>query len=173
MKKPALLLFWIGILLAGCGLSLNTFSVEAADSSTVNATVTLENISVSVADGTVEYGVMSFNSSKGTISSQLNDPQTATNNGNIQVDFNIRGQNSDDWALASSAGADQYVHRFCDTSCDTPPTNFTALSTDYQTLEEEVDETDTHTFHLHLTTPTSSSSFDEQEVHVVVQAIAS
>jgi hypothetical protein len=152
---------------------VGTVSVQASSSSTVTATVTLENVSVSVDDGEIEYGIMSLNSSRGTISTQLNDGQVATNNGNITADLNIRGEHSANWTLASSSGSNQYSHHFCTSSCDSPPTSYTALTTNYQTLSASLEPTNTQNFHLYLTTPTSSTSFTEQQVNVVVQAIAS
>lgn len=146
--------------------------VFAADTAAVTASVTVQNISVQVSDGTVSYGTMSVNTSKSTISGDLNDQQTANNNGNVTEDLNIRGQNSTTWTLASSAGADQYVHRFCTSSCDTPPTNYTALTTNYQTLATGLAQSGDQVFDLQLTTPTSSSSFTSEDVDVTVQAVA-
>jgi hypothetical protein len=147
--------------------------VDAASTATVTATVTLENLSVSVSDGTISYGTMSTNTSKSTIASDLNDVQTATNDGNIVTDLNIRGQNSTAWTLAASSGTNQYVHRFCTSSCGSPPTSFTALTTNYQTLSDDLGASSTQTFHLQITTPTSTSSFTQQSVDVIVQAVAS
>lgn len=144
--------------------------VFAADTANVTATVTAQNISVSVADGTVTYGIMALNTSKGTTT--LTDTQTATNNGNVTENFNIRGQNTAAWTLAGAAGADAYVHRFCTATCNTPPTNYTALTTNYQTLATAVATSGTQTFELYLTTPTTTSSYLEQSVDVTVQAVA-
>lgn len=143
--------------------------VFAATTASVAATVTVQNISVTVSDGTVAYGTLAVNTSAGTNGS---DTQTATNNGNITEDFNIRGQDSADWTLASSAGSDQYVHRFCTSTCTSPPTSYTALTTSYQTLASSVSASGNQTFDLHITTPTSSSVFTEQSVDVTVQAVA-
>ncbi|KKR05981.1 MAG: hypothetical protein UT34_C0001G0021 [candidate division WS6 bacterium GW2011_GWF2_39_15] len=148
------------------------FKVLAADTATVAATVTVQNISVTVSDGTVAYGTLAVNTTKSTIAADLNDLQTATNNGNITEDFNIRGQNSTAWTLGATAAADQYIHRFCTATCGTPPTNYTALTTSYQTLGTAVATSGTKTFDLQINTPTSSSSFASQAVDVIVQAVA-
>lgn len=145
----------------------------AAQTGTVSATVTTQNISVTVSDGTVAYGTLGSNTSKSTIASDLNDLQTATNNGNINEDLNIRGQNSANWTLAAVAGSDQYVHRFCTASCGTPPTNYTALTTSYQTLATNRAPAATQTFDLQITTPNPSTVFTQQSVDVTVQAVAS
>lgn len=142
---------------------------SAATTATVTATVTVQNVSVAVSDGTVSYGTLSTNTSAGTNGS---DTQTATNNGNVAEDINIRGQDSANWTLGSTAGANQYVHRFCITSCGTAPTNYTALTTSYQTLKSNISASGTQTFDLHITTPTSSTNFSQQSVDLIVQAVA-
>lgn len=153
------------------------FPVQGADTAGVTATVTVENISVTVSDGSVAYGTLAVNTAQGTAindSDSLDDTQTATNNGNITENFNIRGSDSGTWTLAGSAGANQYVHEFCrgDTGdCDGSPTN-TALTTSYQALDTSVAKDDTQDFDLRITTPTSSD-FTEHNVNVTVQAVAS
>ena len=148
-----------------------TMEALAADTATVTATVTVQNISVSVSDGEVSYGTLAVNTSQDTTSGNLDDSQTATNDGNVTENFNIKGQDSAAWTLASSAGADQYVHEFCTSNCDTSPT-WTALTTDYQTLATGIEASGTQVFDLKITTPTSTSSYDEQSVDVTVQAVA-
>lgn len=153
-------------------LAMSVFSgiADAATTATVTATVTVQNVSVTVSDGTVAYGTLGTNSSAGTNGS---DTQTATNNGNVTSDLSIKGQNTAAWTLAGSAGADQYVHRFCIATCASAPTNFTALTTNYQTLASGKAASATQTFDLYLTTPTSSTSFTQQSVDVLVLAAAS
>ncbi len=143
----------------------------AATTATVTATVTVQNISVSVSvsDGAVVYGTLGTNTSADTNPA---DTQIATNNGNVTEGFNISGQNSVAWTLAGIAGADTYVHKFCTATCGNPPTNYTALTTSYQTLATAVAPSGTKTFDLYITTPTSSSSFTQQSVSVTVQAVA-
>lgn len=151
---------------------LGSNQVDAADTAVVSATVTVQNVSVSVSPGTVAYGTMALNTSKSTIPADLNAPQTVTNNGNISEQFNIRGQNSANWTLGLTAGADTYVHQFCSAACTSPPTNFTGLTTNYQTLAASVASSGTQTLHLRLTTPTTSSVFTQQSVDVTIQAVA-
>lgn len=146
--------------------------VLAADTATVNATVTAQNISVTINDGSVSYGIMALGTSRSTISGDLNDQQTAQNNGNVAEDFNIRGQNSANWTLAATIGTDQYVHRFCTSSCTTPPTNYTALTTSYQTLANSVAPSGTQVFDLQLSTPSATTTYTSQSVDVIVLAVA-
>lgn len=145
---------------------------RAATEGTVTTTVTVQNISVTVTDGTVTYGTLANNSTKGTHSGDLNDTQTATNNGNVTEDFNIKGQNSGSWTLAGTAGSDNYVHQFCTATCTTPATNYTVLTTSYQTLKTGVAASGNQTFDLYINTPNPSTVYTEQSVDVIVQAVA-
>lgn len=141
--------------------------VRGATTATVSATVTVQNISVSASDGTVAYGTLGVNSSAGTNGS---DTQTATNNGNITEDLLIKGANSANWTLGATAGTDQYVHKFCLATCAAPPTNYTALTTSYQDIHEDLAASGTQTFDLYITTPTSSTSFSQQSVDITILA---
>jgi hypothetical protein len=164
------IIIFFGVCLVMTGL------VFAADTSSVSASVTIENISVQVADGNVSYGVMNLSSWKSTLVGELNDMQTATNNGTVEEDFNIKGQNSANWTLASTAGIDQYVHQFCndtDLDCSNPPTSFTASSTNYQTLGTNIAVLGNEVFQLRIGTPSFSNSSAQQSVDVFIQAIAS
>ncbi len=144
----------------------------AATTGSVTATVTTQNISLTVTDGAVTYGTLNANTSKSTITADLNDLQTATNNGNVAEDFNIKGQNSTNWTLAGTSGSDQYVHKFCITTCAAPPTNFTALTTSYQALATNKAASGTQTFDMQITTPSPSTVYTQQSVDVTVQAVA-
>jgi hypothetical protein len=153
------------------GTALNTYT-NCAQLTTAAA------VSVSVSDGTVDYGIMPANTSKSTLPGELNDMQTATNDGNVTENFNIKGQDATGggctWTLASTNGTDQYVHQFCnntDYDCSSPPTNYTALTTTYQTLKTSIPVSGTVQIQLRLTTPTSSSCFGQQSVNVTIQAV--
>ena len=142
----------------------------------VAATVTVQNISVSVGDGVVAYGALPVSTSEDTTSGGLNDTQIATNNGNVTEDLEIKGIDSANWTLVASIGvADEYVHKFCkvDTGdCDGTPT-WTALTTSYQTLKTGVAALGTYDFDLEITTPSSSTNYTQQSVNVTVLATAS
>lgn len=72
----------------------------------------------------------------------------------------------------ATVGSDQYVHRFCTATCGSPPTNYTALTTSYQTLATGVAASGTQTFDLYITTPNPSTVYTQQSVDVMVQAVA-
>ncbi len=150
--------------------------VKAATTATVTATVTVQNIAVSVSDGSIGYETLGQNSTQNTLPAGVNDMQTATNDGNITSTINIKGQNSANWTLAGTAGSDTYTHHFCndtDDDCTTPLTNYTALTTSYQTLKASVAESGTVDFQLQINTPNPSTVFTQQSVDVTVQAVAS
>ena len=135
-------------------------------------------VSVTVSDGAVTYGTMSAGTSKSTI--DLSDAQTVTNNGGVAEDFSIKGQDGSGggctWTLGSSAGTDQYVHSYCnatDLTCTSPPTNYTAASTTYQTLDTSVPSSSTTSLQLRLTAPNISSCFGEQDVDMTIMAAQS
>jgi hypothetical protein len=150
--------------------------VYAADTAAVTATVTAQNISVSVSDGTVSYGTMAVSTYQTTLPAGVNDAQTATNNGNVTEDFNIKGQNSANWTLAGTPGPDAYEHQFCndtDNDCSNPPTTpYTDMTTNYTTLDTGIPPSGTNLFQLRLGTPTVSTNFTAQSVDVTVQAVA-
>lgn len=145
--------------------------IRAATTASVTATVTAQNVSVSVSDGTVTFGTLTLSATTDTTSTGTDDSQTATNNGNVTETFNIKGQNSAAWTLAATQGSDQYFHKFCTTNCDASPT-WTVLTTNYQTLGTGVATSGTKVFDLQIGMPSASSSYTQQSVDVTVQAVA-
>lgn len=147
--------------------------VKAASSANVTATVTIQNISVSVSDGSVSYGTIATSETKDTTThatTGVNDSQTATNDGNVTESLNIRsGTDPVGWTLGANAGSDIYTHKFCTITCDTTPT-WTALTTNNQTLATGVTAAGTQVFDLQFGAPTSTTVFTEQSPTVIVQA---
>ncbi len=146
-------------------------SLAHADTTgTVTATVTVQNVSLTVTDGSVAYGTLAMNSSAGTNGS---DTQTITNNGNVTETFTIHGTNTAAWTLDSvNTTAEHYVHRFCVSGCTTPPTSYTALTTNEQNVATGVAKDGTATFDLYLTTPQTTAVFTEQSPNVTITATA-
>lgn len=143
----------------------------AGTTASVTATVTVQNISLSVADGGVTYGTLGQNNTKSTCSSELNDAQTVTNDGNITANFNIKGQNSANWTLGTTAASDVYVHQFKNGTCATFSAG-TALTVSYQALATSIATSGTATLNLQINTPNPSTVFTQQSVDVMVQAVA-
>ncbi len=98
-----------------------------------------------------------------------NQSQTVSNDGDAAEDFNIKGQNSDSWTLAGTAGNEQYKHEFSSDSGST----WTALTTSYQDLALSIASGATVGLDLRITTPTSTSVSSQQNVDVTVQAVES
>lgn len=160
---------------AGALIAAAALPALGATTAGVTATVTPQLVSVSVTDGTVAYGTLAVNTSRGTAlndGDSLDDTQTASNDGNVNQDFNIKGQSSANWTLAATNGNEQYKHEFCTTTCDTTPI-FTPLTTSYQALAAGVAPAGTKAFDLKLTTPTATAATTQQSVDVTVQAVAS
>ena len=169
MKQSIFLVMFVVLMSVGA-------TAMAASTANVTATVTVQNISVSVSDGSISYGTLAANTARATITGEANDMPTATNNGNVTETFHLKGVNSSHWTLAATTGSDQYIHKFCnetDSDCSTPPTSYTALTTNYQTLDTSISTSGTVDFHLQITTPNPSTVFTEQSVDVTVQATAS
>ena len=168
--KPSFVAVSVGTL-ALCGL-FATSLVHAATTGLVTATVTAQNVSVSVADGTVTYGTVALSGTRDTTSSGVNDSQTATNDGNVAEDLTIKGADTTAWTISGTAiGANVYMHKFCTATCDTTPT-WTPLTTSYQSLATNVAAAGTSTFDLQLLAPSSSASYTAQSVDVTVMAAA-
>ncbi len=151
------------------------FSVFAepilAQTDTVSATVTVQNISVSVSDGSVAFGTLSTSATKDTTTNGVNDSQTATNDGNITVDFEIKAADTTDWALGSTAGSETYTMKSCTSNCDTSPTwTSVGISPSYVDLVTGVTASGNQTFDLQVGTPTSTSKYTEQTITVTVLA---
>lgn len=146
------------------------------DSSACNS-FTTALVSVSVADGSVGYGIVPIGTSVNTTASGLNDTQTVTNDGNGAEDFSIKGQNSANWALGVTTGADQYVESFCTTGtgspdpCDASPT-WTALTTNFQALATNVAALGSQKTDFQISMPSSTSTFTQQSADITVQAVA-
>jgi hypothetical protein len=154
----------------------STLDSISEDSSKITLTKTAV-ISISIADGTVNYGTVAANTSKDTSSGELNDTQMVTNESNTAIDINIRGQDTAcPWTLSGTSGSNAYTHSFCNSGtgspdlCDANPV-WTMLTTSNQTLSTNIAVSGTHRFDLRLHTPTSTSCFTQQSADVTVQAV--
>ncbi len=143
-------------------------NAKAATTGTVTATVTAQNIALTVADGSVTYGVIGVGGSVATNASGVNDSQDAVNVGNTASNINIKGQNATNWTLGGSPSSETYSHKFCTTNCDAGP-SWTALTTSYQTLKANLAVGGTQNFDLILYAPSSTTNYTQQTVDVTVQ----
>ncbi len=163
-------LFFVGSAVLSFLLATNV--VLAAGTATVNATVTVQNISVTVADGTVAFGTLGLDATTTTV--VLTDTQTVTNAGNIAEDFNIKGSNSTNWTLATtSAGSEIFTLKFSTTTSPTYSTDYTPLdNTIYTTLATNKSASATSSLDLGINTPTATAFYTTQSFTVTVQAVA-
>lgn len=158
-------------ILSAIGLSFGGWAIGAS-TATVSATVTAQNVSVTVADGAVAYGTLGLSSSTSTLASALNDIQTATNAGNVAESFNIKTSDATGgatWVATSTPGSDLFAHSFSTNS----GSNWTTMaSSSYATLATNKAASGTQTFDLKLETPTASSDFVQKTITITVQAVA-
>lgn len=155
---------------------LGAVNVGATETDDVDATVTAQNVSVLISDGSISYGTVSLSGSKFTHSGGggLNDTQTATNNGNVNEDFDIKGFDTLAWTLGTSAGSETYAYKYCKATCTTPPTNYVEITTGYLELATGiVPTTGNQTFDLGIYVPTATATYTSQDVKVTILATAS
>ncbi len=157
------------------GLMAATLVYGVSSTGSVSTTITAQNISVGIGDGSVAYGSVPLGSSASTtvnggLNGGLGDTQSATNTGNITENFNIKGQNTTNWTLAATAGSEQFAHKFCNNgSCNASPT-WTAMTTNYQSLATGITTSGTQSFDLQILVPTATAYFTQQAADVIVQA---
>jgi len=130
-------------------------------------------VSVSItSDGTVAYGNMALNSTKNTTSGDLNDTQTARNDGNVTENFNIKTSNAvggTGWTLGSDPGSNTFVHYFS-INGGGAWTKFTTADS-YQTLVTGIGVSSSQNFDLQINTPTVSSDGYQKSITVTIQAV--
>lgn len=145
----------------------------------VTATVTVQNVGVSLDQTTFNYGVMNNNSVSSTVLLWAGAGITATSTGNVTEDFDINGADTVGWTLdTTTTTADHYVHKFCndtDNVCSAPPANYTNLPTTPSTeiLKNGVTLGTAVAFQLEIITPNPSTVFTQQSAVVTVLASAS
>jgi len=160
---------FISFVLIVAGFSLLA-QIKADTTGSVTATVTAQNLALTVADGVVTYGTVGVGNSKATTTGggELADSQDAVNTGNIESKFNIKGSTSPNWGIGPTAGDEEYAHKFCTSNCDSSP-SWSALTTSYATLVGTIGVGVTQNFDLILYTPLTTANYTEQSVNVTVQ----
>lgn len=156
---------------------------RAATTGVVTASVTVQNIAVSLNRSSFAYGSIPANSASSTITLWAGLGMIATNDGSV-ANFDIYGAHTgtgasgNGWDLATATSTtDNYKHRFCvgnAAACPNiqSPTQYTSLTTSTQTLQASVASLGTVTFELTMHTPNPSTKFTEQSAAVTVQASA-
>jgi len=168
MKQTLLLLTVIAFVLSGVVI------VSAADTQTIAATVTFQQISLTASDGTVAYGVVAASGTSDTVA--LSDSQTITNTGNVAEDFDIKGMATTTggtcthWSILPSGlpAANEYGHSWSINA----GTAWTRFSDTYSEFDSNKDALATSTLDLRITMPSASDCLAAQNVDVTVQASA-
>lgn len=150
---------------------------KADTTGTVTATVTAQNVSVTITTGgSVAFSTINTDSTEDTTSSGVNDTETAENNGNITENFNIKAENSTStgagWTMGAAADSEIYTIKFCTSDCDGTPTwNAIGIDPSYETLAASIAKDGTQDFDLQVSTPTSTTDYNEQTITVTIQAV--
>lgn len=162
--RPQVIL--VAIVAAFAALGGSPALASHTETATVNATVTPVVLSVIVSPTSVAYDPVELNST-GNVPTP--GSFTATNNGNITENINIRGTDTAGWTLAGTAGANQYVHK---ASKDAFGTQTVVLTTTSQGLDTGVTVSSAVTVSLKLDAPTSTTTAATQDADVTVIAVA-
>jgi hypothetical protein len=139
----------------------------AQSEDTITATVTVQEIAVSVDPTSVDYGTVAFEGTKrsGTAASPY---FTATNNGNVDIDLRVRGANATftggSWTIQGSAvscpgdGTDVFAHSAIGvtSSADDTPI-FMTTSTSSSFLDEDLASAGTKDFNSEIFMPCNGS----------------
>jgi len=168
MKKRILALVGVAALV---GLLLPTVVFSAED--TVTCTVSAYLVSVTVTDGDVIYGALEVGTSKSTL--DLTDTQTATNDGTVTEDFDIKSTDATrgggtTWTLVTGTpGNNEFKHEFSTDS----GSSWTAMTTSYASLATSVGTSSSEEFDLQITMPGSTDDYAEHSITVTVLATQS
>ncbi len=124
-------------------------------------------------DGAVAFGTQALDSTNDTTSSGINDVETiSVDSGpaNLDVSSSTFSDGSNTWSLGSTAnGADQVFWEF---SPDTTAwSTFAAADTNYS-LATNVAQGSTQNLYLRLTTPTTTSSYNQHSSTITITASA-
>lgn len=149
----------------------------AATTATVSATVRFQTFSVTVSDGSINYGSVAANATNDT--KALGDSQTVTNDSTQTADLNIKGINAfvvagggTNWTLGDATGANQYRHQFATEGAAFGAGN-TLDAAAFKTLMDNNPAGDKTTLDLRITMPASDSNNGAtMDTSVTLQATA-
>lgn len=144
---------------------------KAAETATVTATVTVQNISIEmVENATIAYGTISVQTTEETTADGKGTTPVANNNGNIAEKVSLQGTNSAAWTLSSDTTADHYFHKVCTADCTTTGSWAALESSGYYQIVGSLAASNSTPFDLQIGAPVTTSSYGEQNVNVSVQA---
>jgi len=146
--------------------------VLASDTNSIGATVTAQNISVTItSSGLVPYGNVALSGSQTSIG--VSATQTAQNNGNVTEKFNIKSSNATSsggtWTLdTSTSSEDHYIHDFS-TTTGAIWMRWTAPDT-YAVATSSIPVGESTNIDLRIGIPSSVSEYSAKTISVTVQA---
>lgn len=150
-----------------------TGSVSATVTATFVSVVVTQTNTDTLAYGTLPLGVTGQQPIAQTGNSNSQSAFFVTNNGGVNTDWSVVGQNSADWSIGASAGSNTYGHFFnIAANPDGSVLTSTPLSIS-QSLANNQAPDDVVYVWLSLDMPTSSSTSSEQSLPIVVTAVES
>lgn len=158
--KKLLIILAILAFIAGVGV----MKTEAA-TDTIEVTVTLQNISVSVSPASWDMSTTPI--APGAI--VVKDPCIATNNGNVQEDLTIAVADSTNWTAGAAKGVNVFA---MDLGPAGGPSYTTNIITAGVTLTNDLAKDGLYNFGLEFNAPTAGSVFTTQTIIVTVTAVA-
>jgi hypothetical protein len=166
----------IGIILTVVAFIVFGFVVANAAEDTITATVTFEQIALTVSDKSISYGTIAASGTQDTVT--LTDSQTVTNSGNLNEDFDIKalatttGGTCTHWSILASGapGANQYGHAWSITGGS--GSDWDRFSSTYEEFVSDKAPAGTATLDLKIFMPSSSDCAAAQNVDVTIQASA-
>ena len=154
-------------ILGVAGLAVGT-GAGADTTAEVSATVTAELITISVADGSVEYGIVPIDTLK-TVQTQV-----VTNDGNVNVNLGVKSSDTvggTDWNLVAAVGSlDEFTHEYAPDGSTW--VTFNVDNTTYAPLATNVVAGGTQNLDLRIKTPTSVTDGAEKTITVTVLVTA-
>lgn len=123
-------------------------------------------------DGSVAFGTIAANTTRDTTTTDLNDPETIsvdTGPADLDIRSAVFSDGGNTWSLSTVNGADQVKWEFSED--EVAWTTF-AVADDLYTLDTNVAQGQTRNVYLRLTTPTSTSSYNEHSTTVTIVASA-
>lgn len=150
-------------------------AVLADDTGSISATVTASVIAMTVDDGGIAYGTVATSATTAESDGDaISDTQTLQNTGTVNVDFEIKGQDSTGqvWTLADTAGDATYAHKSCIATCDTSPTWTYIGKGTHIDLDTGKTPSSTTALDLQVIVPTSNAGTGVATLPVDVRATA-
>jgi hypothetical protein len=150
------------------GTQLDTYSVIPEIITAGSAPVYSISITSS---GTISYGYVALNTSTSTVGNGYT--QTVQNDGNTSEKLNVKSSNATggtSWTLSGSTGSNQFTHEFS-TTTGSVWTNMTDADT-YVTATPSVAQSGNVNFDFRLTTPSSSTDYQQKSITITIQAVA-